>query len=73
MNFLQDQKLGHYMKIPPRATFVAQITACALTCLVQVGVKELLFTTVADVCGDKQQNLLTCNQFKNFFTSSILW
>ena len=73
LNFLQDQKLGHYMKIPPRATFIAQVSACMITCLVQVGTKELLFATVQDVCGEKQQDLLTCNSFKTFFTSSIIW
>ncbi len=73
INFLQNQKLGHYMKIPPRVTFIAQLSTCAVTCLVQIGTKQLLFATVKDVCGSKQQDLLTCNNTKVFFTSSIIW
>ena len=71
--FLQDQKLGHYMKIPPRSLFIAQLSAASITCFVQVGVKQLLFTTVADICGNKREDLLTCNNIKVFFTSSVIW
>lgn len=28
---LQDLKLGHYMKIPPRSMFIAQVTKCSTT------------------------------------------
>ena len=30
ISFLQDFKLGHYMKIPPRAMFVAQVCTPSL-------------------------------------------
>jgi len=73
VSFLQDQKLGHYMKVPPRATFIAQLSACSVTCLVQSGVKEWMFKTIADICLTHQKDLLTCNNAKVFFTSSIIW
>jgi len=73
MAFVQDQKLGHYMKLPPRSTFIAQLSACAICSLVQVGTKHLLFATVHDICGAQQEDLLTCASTKVFFTSSIIW
>jgi hypothetical protein len=31
LEFLQDFKLGHYMKIPPRAMFTAQVSSTSHT------------------------------------------
>jgi OPT family oligopeptide transporter len=73
LSFLQDQKLGHYIKVPPRATFIAQLVAAAFASLVQVGTKQLLFATVKDMCSSTQANLLTCAKTKVFFTSSVIW
>jgi OPT family oligopeptide transporter len=61
------------MKIPPRATFIAQLSAAVVSSFVQVGTKELLFHLVPDICGSQQRNLLTCASTKVFFTSSIIW
>nr|ODN93225.1 OPT family small oligopeptide transporter [Cryptococcus depauperatus CBS 7841] len=73
LSFIQDQKLGHYMKVPPRATFIAQLSATGVACFVQSGVKELLFHIVKDICQAGQKSLLTCASTKTFFTSSIIW
>jgi len=61
------------MKIPPRATFIAQLSATAICGLVQAGTKVLLFKTVKDICGNHQKDLLTCAPTKVFFTSSVIW
>jgi hypothetical protein len=73
MTFVQDQKLGHYIKLPPRATFVAQLSATSIAAFVQIGTKQLLFAAVPDICGSNQRNLLTCASTKVFFTSSVIW
>ena len=61
------------MKLPPRSTFIAQLSACSICALVQVGTKHILFATVDDICGAQQEDLLTCASTKVFFTSSIIW
>lgn len=66
-------KLGHYMKVPPRATFVAQVSATFVACFVQVGVKEWLFKTIPNICERDAPLLLTCASTKVFFTSSVIW
>jgi hypothetical protein len=71
--FVQDQKLGHYMKIPPRSTFIAQFSAAVLACLVQISVKTLLFDHVPGMCDSDRKDGLTCDVTKTFFTSTVVW
>ncbi|KAG8855931.1 hypothetical protein FRC20_000665 [Serendipita sp. 405] len=71
--FMQDLKLGHYMKVPPRATFLVQMVSAFLSAFVQVGVKRWLFATVPDICTRNQPNQLTCPRNEVFFTASAVW
>ncbi|GAA6064754.1 hypothetical protein JCM10212_002673 [Sporobolomyces blumeae] len=71
--FVQDLKLGHYMKIPPRATFTVQIVATAVTAFVQVGVKRWLVGVVPDLCDEQQAAFLTCPNARVFYSASIIW
>ena len=70
---MQDMKFGHYMKIPPRHTFVAQLSAMLVAATAQVSVKTLLFAAVPDMCAAEQRNFLTCGTTKAYFTSNIIW
>jgi hypothetical protein len=45
LQFAQDFKLGHYMRIPPRTMFFAQVSAAAIAETVQLGVQAWMFTT----------------------------
>lgn len=72
-NFMQDQKLAHYMKLPPRQVYLAQVTVASFTCLVQAGVKVWTFSNVPDICQKTQPNFLTCPGSKTLYTSSITW
>ncbi|GAA5863764.1 hypothetical protein JCM8547_006058 [Rhodosporidiobolus lusitaniae] len=71
--FVQDLKLGHYMKIPPRATFTVQVIATFITSIVQVGVKRWLVSTVPDLCAADQKAFLTCPYAQVLYSSSIVW
>jgi OPT family oligopeptide transporter len=72
-SFVQDLKLGHYIKVPPRATFMAQFVATSLAAFVQVGVKQFIFATVKDICDPNQKDMLTCPHNEVFFTASAVW
>ena len=61
------------MKIPPRSTYIAQLSATIVAGLIQIGTKELLFATVPDICHSGQANLLNCSNARVFYTSSIIW
>ncbi|KAF8954190.1 OPT oligopeptide transporter [Flammula alnicola] len=71
--FVQDLKLGHYVKVPPRATFLVQMVATILAAFIQVGVKEWIFSNVKDICEPTQRSQLTCPHNQVFFTASAVW
>jgi OPT family small oligopeptide transporter len=72
-NFVQDLKLGHYVKVPPRATFIVQLVATVLVAFVQVGVKQWLFANVEGICQPDQPSSLTCPHNHVYFTASAIW
>ena len=45
---LQDQKIGHYMHIPPRATFFSQVFGCTIGIPVNYGVVRWVLNTKFD-------------------------
>lgn len=71
--FCNDLKLAHYVKIPPRQTFAAQMVATFVSTLVCVGVLNFQFTHINNVCTDDAKFKLTCPGVNTFFTSSVLW
>jgi OPT family oligopeptide transporter len=71
--FVQDLKLGHYIKVPPRATFIVQLAATTIAATVQIGVKTWLFASVDDICTPNQRSHLTCPHNEVFFTASAVW
>ncbi|GLB37836.1 putative OPT oligopeptide transporter protein [Lyophyllum shimeji] len=72
-SFIQDLKLGHYIKVPPRATFLVQLIATCLAAFIQVGVKTWIFANVPDICDPNQKSQLTCPHNQVFFTASAVW
>ncbi|THH22516.1 hypothetical protein EUX98_g8179 [Antrodiella citrinella] len=55
--FTQDFKLGHYMKIPPRSMFCAQVVATVIAGTVQLGVLSWMFSTIPHICGQEQADM----------------
>jgi OPT family small oligopeptide transporter len=45
-NYVQDQKMAHYVKIAPRAVFRSQIITIIITCFVAVGTQDFILTSV---------------------------
>ncbi|RXW15177.1 hypothetical protein EST38_g10679 [Candolleomyces aberdarensis] len=72
-SFIQDLKLGHYVKVPPRATFLVQLVATTMAGFVQVGVKQWIFDNVKDICQPGQPAQLTCPHNQVFYTASAVW
>ncbi|KAF8150467.1 OPT oligopeptide transporter protein-domain-containing protein [Mycena galopus ATCC 62051] len=72
-SFIQDLKLGHYVKVPPRASFLVQLVGTLMAAFLQVGVKTWIFANVEDICSPTQHDQLTCPHNQVFFTASIVW
>ncbi|KAL4885179.1 OPT oligopeptide transporter protein-domain-containing protein [Aspergillus karnatakaensis] len=71
--FCQDMKLGHYMKIPPRVTFAAQMIACLWSSIVQICVMNWALGAIPGVCDQHQPNHYTCPNGRVFFNASVIW
>ncbi|KAH9890397.1 OPT oligopeptide transporter protein-domain-containing protein [Cubamyces lactineus] len=71
--FVQDLKLGHYMKLPPRATFMVQLISTVLVGLLQVSMKEWMFGNIPDICQPTQKDFLTCPHNQVQYTKSAVW
>lgn len=65
--------LGHYMKIPPRVTFSAQIVACLWSSLVQIATMNWALGAIKDVCDQSQVNHYSCPNGRVFFNASVIW
>ncbi|SLM38966.1 small oligopeptide opt family [Lasallia pustulata] len=71
--FVQDLKLGHYMKVPPRVMFSSQVIATLWSCFVQVAVFEWALGSIPDVCTQTQSNHYSCPNGRVFFNASVIW
>ncbi|KAF4447556.1 Sexual differentiation process protein isp4 [Fusarium austroafricanum] len=72
IGFCADLKLAHYMKIPPRFTFWAQMVPTLVSTLVSVGVLQYQMH-LEGVCTPNAPYRFTCPVLNNFFTAAVLW
>ncbi|KAI8321470.1 OPT superfamily oligopeptide transporter [Martensiomyces pterosporus] len=72
LNLLQDQKLGHYMKIPPRHMFIAQVTGTLIAGTVQLGVAHWLMSRIEGICTPENATW-TCRSAAAFYSESVIW
>ncbi|KAK4106767.1 small oligopeptide transporter [Parathielavia hyrcaniae] len=73
LTFVSDLKFGHYMKIPPRTMFMAQVVATTFSCFVQVVVLNYALRTIPGVCEPTQPDHFTCPGGRVFFSASVIW
>ncbi|KXX73898.1 Sexual differentiation process protein isp4 [Madurella mycetomatis] len=73
LTFVSDLKFGHYMKIPPRTMFMAQVVATTFSCFIQVVVLNYALKTIPGVCEPGQPEHFTCPGGRVFFSASVIW
>lgn len=72
VTFLQDLKLGHYMKIPPRTMFMAQVVGTLISGIVYLVTAWWLMETIPDICEDTS-SVWTCPSDTVFYDASVIW
>jgi len=70
--FTADLKLGHYMKIPPRIMFMAQLVSTLLGGTINLATATWLIETRPHICT-KQGYPFTCRSTNTFYSASIIW
>ncbi|KAI1110286.1 OPT oligopeptide transporter protein-domain-containing protein [Nemania sp. NC0429] len=73
LKFVSDLKFGHYMKIPPRTMFIAQVVATTISCVVQVLVLNFALAHIDGICEITQSQRFTCPGGRIFFSASVIW
>jgi len=71
--FSGNLKIGHYMKVPPRIMFTAQVIAAIVGCFVVTIVQDLMFANIEDMCTPKQKQGFTCPGTNTFANASLIW
>ncbi|XP_027337129.1 oligopeptide transporter 6-like [Abrus precatorius] len=76
LTFLQDFKLGHYMKIPPRTMFMAQVVGTIISVLVYTLTAWWLMGTIPHLCDTTKlasDSPWTCPMDNVFYDASVIW
>lgn len=69
--FLRDFKLGHYMKIPPRAMLAVQVSGAVIGGLVNLGCAYWMFNNIEGLC--EEAGAWSCPTTTNSFSVVSLW
>ncbi|PIA48849.1 hypothetical protein AQUCO_01300037v1 [Aquilegia coerulea] len=76
ITFLADLKLGHYMKIPPRTMFMAQVLGTVLATCVYLVTGWWLILTIPNLCDTSRllkNSPWTCPMDTVFYDASVIW
>ncbi|XP_039068652.1 oligopeptide transporter 4-like [Hibiscus syriacus] len=76
VSFLNDFKLGHYMKIPPRSMFLVLFIGTVLAGTINIAVAWWLQNSVENTCQDDllpADSPWTCPSDRVFFDASVIW
>ncbi|KAI1772387.1 small oligopeptide transporter [Hypoxylon cercidicola] len=73
LSFVSDLKFGHYMKIPPRTMFMAQVVATTVSCFIQIAVLNFALGNIEGICDLTQPQRFTCPGGRVFFSASVIW
>ncbi|KAF9345237.1 hypothetical protein BGX26_003363 [Mortierella sp. AD094] len=71
LTFVGDLKLGHYMKVPPRSMFWAQLLGTIIAGLINLITANWLLATQEGVCTTNEN--LPCSNARTFYSASVIW
>lgn len=72
-NYISDQKMSHYLKIPPRAVFRCQMISVFISSFISLAVINFMIDDVKDYCMADNTKKFTCPNSNVFYSASVLW
>lgn len=73
-NYISDQKMGFYSKVPPRAMYRGQVLSAFITSIVCYAVVRFVDSNIEGICTPDQPQRFTCaDSAVVFFSSSVVW
>ncbi|XP_059667277.1 oligopeptide transporter 6-like [Cornus florida] len=76
LTFLSDFKLGHYMKIPPRMMFMAQVVGTLIAVVVYQATAWWMMGAIPDLCDTSvlpHDSQWKCPMDRVFYDASVIW
>ncbi|KAJ4725318.1 putative Oligopeptide transporter [Melia azedarach] len=76
LGFLNDFKLGHYMKVPPKSMFIVQLAGTIVASTVYSGTAWWLLGSIDNICNPSllpEGSPWTCPNYDVFYNASIIW
>ncbi|KAF8262781.1 OPT-domain-containing protein [Lactarius quietus] len=73
LSFSSDLKFGHYLKLPPRLVFSAQLVASLASSFSSNLAQKWAMDNIPDICSTRQKDLFTCPNLNLFTTATIIW
>lgn len=71
--YVYDQKMAYYAKVPPRAVFRSQLIGTIIQIIVSLLAINWSINNIKDICTDEQTNLFTCPSETSYYSSSVFW
>ncbi|KAK6200889.1 OPT oligopeptide transporter protein-domain-containing protein [Scheffersomyces amazonensis] len=72
-NYISDQKMGHYLKIPPRSMFRCQMLSVFITSFIGLAVMNFQINNIEGYCDPLNKQKFRCPNSTVFYNASILW
>ncbi|KAK9246612.1 OPT oligopeptide transporter protein-domain-containing protein [Lipomyces tetrasporus] len=71
-SYISDQKMAHYVKLPPRSLFRAQLLATVIQTLVTIGAVQFLIDSVPDLCSVTQEDRFVCTFPRSLYADTLM-
>ena len=72
-NYITNQKLAHYVRIPPWSIFRVQIVSVFICCFITLGILSFQMNDISDYCDPLNKQKFTCAYSRTFYAASVLW
>lgn len=72
-DYVSDQKMGHYLKIPPRAMFRCQILSVFVNSFIGLAVMNFEISHIKNYCMPHQAQKFTCPLSSVYYSASVIW
>lgn len=73
LEFTNDLKLAHYLKLPQRSVYSAQIIATIVNAFVCTAVMNFQIRNIPDICEPDQKDRFSCPGVTSYFTAAVLF
>lgn len=73
-NYISDQKMGFYAKLPPRAMYRGQVLSAFVCAFIAYAVVQFADTQIPGICTPEQKSKFTCAAGSQvYFSASVVW